>query len=189
MSERQEIVGQWWLPAAPDERWIGTLILESNESPRLSVTVPKGFFQLPKREALPAIHGHDKHGKPITLLFPGVPGTQGGAAMSQMDFTAGYALLGVHLDNAADFEIHSLSFGMQHLYEWLGASGFVMAEPDTAIESHIHYKRPDDQVFSVSADLRLELRVVTSGRRGQSEKSLREDACVGFEDKIGRAHV
>ena len=89
MSEKREILGQWWLPTQPDEKWVGTLTLEPGKSPRLTVTIPKGFFQLPAQHTSPVLHGHDKHGKPITLLFPGSSGAHGGMAVSQINFTAG----------------------------------------------------------------------------------------------------
>src|ERR1017187_5340589 len=68
MSEKREILGQWWLPTQPDEKWVGTLTLEPGKSPRLTVTIPKGFFQLPAQHTSPVLHGHDKHGKPITRM-------------------------------------------------------------------------------------------------------------------------
>src|SRR5437899_12994817 len=119
MNEKREILGQWWLPTQLDEKWIGVLTLEPQKSPRLKVTVPKGFFDLVGGKAPPVIHGQDDHGKPITLLFPGWPQTSGGMTMSQMTFTAGFAILGIELAGPADFVVNTLTLRAQLLYDFL----------------------------------------------------------------------
>jgi hypothetical protein len=184
VNEKREILGQWWLPAEPKEQWVGTLLLEPAKSPRLTVTVPKGYFQLPDRQTWPVVLGHDEHGYPITLLFPGSGGNWGGAALSQVKFTAGYAVLGIHLDEAAAFLVHSITIGIQHLYEWSGLSGFIEAT-QTVEESCLRYKRPDPLVFEISPDLTMELHAAPSGHTSQSERILREDAYICLESTQG----
>src|ERR1035441_4932605 len=123
--------------------------------------------------------------KPITLLFPGSSGAHGGMSLSQMNFTAGYAVLGIELADAAAFSVHELTFGVQHLHEWVGISGFTRAEHDTPGESHIHYKCLEDQLFSISPSLSLALHVAASGRTSLSERVLREDTCLAFHAPSG----
>ena len=50
---KREIVGQWWLPSAPEEKWVGTLTLEPNKAAALSVTIPKGFQFLEGKAQVP----------------------------------------------------------------------------------------------------------------------------------------
>jgi|ERR1043165_2223656 hypothetical protein len=90
MTETREILGLWWLPEKPEERWVGTLTSDDDKSPRLTVTVPNGFQE--HESAPPVVYGHDQHGKPITLLFPGLPRSRGGMAISQLEFSAGFQI-------------------------------------------------------------------------------------------------
>jgi hypothetical protein len=71
MSEKRDIAGLWWLPKKPDERWTGTLTLEQNKAPKLTVTVQKSAFESfgQKLSAPPLIRGCDQNGKPIPLII------------------------------------------------------------------------------------------------------------------------
>ena len=124
MSKKQKVLGQWWLPSAPEEKWVGTLTLERGEGPRLKVTVPKGFHEVPAGQPIGALHGHDQSGKPITLLFPGWPQTNSGSVLTEMRFRAGYALVGIEVSSSEEFRVNEVTLGLQHLYEWSGISGF-----------------------------------------------------------------
>jgi ApeA N-terminal domain 1 len=128
MSEKRDIAGLWWLPTNPDERWAGTLTLERDEEPRLIVNSQKGAFQFFGQElkAPPAIVGHDQNGYSISLLFPSWPRTFGGMALSQIEFSAHYAILGLELSHHDDFKVNELTFQMQHLLAWAGLTGFYM---------------------------------------------------------------
>src|SRR5215475_12144572 len=99
MNQSREIVGQWWFPSAPGDRWIGTLTLEHGKEPQLKVIIPKGFHQTPEIGPVDALHGHDRAGKPITLLFAGSPHKSGGTAVTEMRFSGGYALVGIEVEN------------------------------------------------------------------------------------------
>lgn len=180
----REILGQWWQAATPNEKWLGTLTLKANKSPRLHVTVPKGFFNLPKWQDSPVLHGEDKHGEPVTLLFPGPPSTRGSTALSEMVFTPGYAVLGIQLPTPEDFKIHALTLGIQHLHEWCGISGLV-DEPSTINNFHVRYNRPPDQSFVINADLTLEIRACSFGHHGFNERLIREDTCIGIQSQAG----
>jgi hypothetical protein len=117
MSEKRKILGQWWSSDKPDDKWIGTLALEPAKSPRLKVSVARNCFGMLEMKAPPVIHGHDNQGRPVTLLFPSWPRTHGGLAMTQMEFGAGYAVLGMELAEPADFLVNTLTFRLQHLTE------------------------------------------------------------------------
>jgi hypothetical protein len=91
----------------PEDKWIGTLALEPAKAPRLKVSVAKSCFGLLEMKTPPVIHGHDDQGKPVTLLFPSWPRSHGVLAMSQIDFGAGYAVLGMELAGPADFLVNT----------------------------------------------------------------------------------
>lgn len=185
MAERRDIHGLWWLPTNPSERWIGTLSLTPDRSPRLDLSVPKGFFSLPLQNTpVPVIQGCDECGRPITLLAPHFPSSHGGAALTQLSFSGGYAILGIELAGASAFVVNSLSFRIQHLYEWAGISGFQKNE-HLLHDLRIHYIRPEDQVFAIDSDLSVEFRAAYSLKNGFREKRIEEDLIVGFQSKEG----
>jgi hypothetical protein len=184
MSEKRDIAGLWWFPANPEERWVGTLTLSPEKTPRLHLTVPKGFgFQTPT--VLPALHGCDQHGKPITLLHIGRSRCSTSAALSSLDYTAGYAVLGIEFPDAASFQVHSLMFGMQHLYEWGGISGFARDIVNTVDNETISYSRPKNQSFVINSDLSLEIRATHSGHQSFSEWQIKESLCFAFQSRQG----
>ena len=92
MADKREILGLWWLPSQSQEGWVGTLTLQTDKSPHLRITVPKGYINV--NQILPSvIHGSDQHGKSMTLLYPSWPRPHGGMALSQVDYSAGFAVL------------------------------------------------------------------------------------------------
>lgn len=175
----------WQLPIFPGEQFAGTLTLEPRKLPVLRVTVPKSAFEIPDVPELDAIHGHDDQGRLITLLMPSRPRTSGGTVLCQMAFPVGYALLGIDVPEPGAFQVNSLMVEMQHLYAWGGITGFDRGKVAGIDHLHICYSCPDDQVFVISTDLSLELRVNFSFTHNYSEKKLKEDLYVAFQSKSG----
>ncbi|HVU37452.1 MAG TPA: HEPN domain-containing protein [Opitutales bacterium] len=184
MSEKREIPGMWWLPTDPNDRWVGTLTLQPNQSPHLSVTAPVNFLDVKSKKAR-IIHGHNEGGIPITLLFSCPPRVSQSQAMGQMDLSAGYAVLGIHLDDAADFNVHTLMLKIQHLYEWSGISGFVKDTVRQPGEIHIRHCRPNDQSFVIDSDLSLELKAAWSSSDKGYKKSIEESVSLAFQSALG----
>jgi hypothetical protein len=183
-SPKREIVGQWWLPSAPEEKWVGTLAVEPNKAASLSVTIPRPI-RLFEMKAPPVIHGHDKQGRPISLLFPGWPQTSSGMAMAQATFKAGYAVLGIHLVTASEFRVNVLTLRAQHLYDWLGITGFQRVPWDSSVTYRIDYCRPEDQFFQITAELRLKIHPTDEFCPGSPEAVIREDICLSFYSQSG----
>src|SRR6185369_16314223 len=144
----------------------------------------KAFVQL-DRKTQSAIHGHDQHGKSITLLFPSPSRSRGSAALSQIDFTANYAVLGLQLTDHTAFCVHSLSLRVQHLYEWSGITGFCKDDPGTLHDFNIRYTRPEKQTFQIDSDLSLELQATYWIKHSSKEKNLEEDLVLSFESRRG----
>ena len=181
---KREIVGQWWLPSALNEKWVGTLTLEPNEAASLSVTIPKAF-QFFEMKAPPVILGHDEQGRPISLLFPGWPQASSGMAMTQVNFKAGYAVLGIHLATASEFRLNVLTLQAQHLYRWLGITGFQTKPWDSSVTYRIDYCRPKDQSFQITPGLSIEIHSTDNFSPGGPKPVIREDICLSFHSPSG----
>lgn len=182
MTTKREIPGLWWFPDKADEQWVGTLTLAPDESPHLQVTVKKPFST--KHETCPpVIHGCDQHGKPITLLFVTQPQSTSSAVLSHLTYSAGYAILGLHVPDATSFSVDSLIIKSQHLYEWSRITGFLHEKPETTRDIYIHYRRPSDQTFEIDSNLSVELRATCLSHTNLSERDVSEGLCVAFISK------
>lgn len=186
MRTEESILGLWWLPTNPDEKWPGTLVLKPDTSPTLNVTTEKSVFQFgDKLEAPTVIHGHNDMGKFITLLFPSWPQTKGGMRLSQVQYEAGYAIVGDCLADDTEFLAHSITFQMQYLLEWSGLSGFGKEDMPQLHDINIKYRRPEDQLFTVDSDLSVSIRVGYSLQNNSNEKILNEDLYFEYISKKG----
>ena len=188
MSEKRDIAGLWWLPTNPDERWLGTLTLECDKSPKLIVSTQKDAFQFWGQElkAPPAIAGHDQNNNPISLFFPSWPRTHGGMALSQVEFSAHYAILNLEVAHQDDFKVNEFTLRMQHLQGWFGATGFLSAVPNSPeVDLCIRYKNPKDEAFAISQDLSIEFRPVYTLHNGFNERNIQENIDVTFVSKDG----
>jgi hypothetical protein len=177
----REIAGLWWLPETPDNKWLGNLVLQADKSPRLEFTGQRGFDEHTP-DTPEVMHGCDQHGNPISLFCLSRSVGSRSAVLSQMIYTAGYAILGIELPNAGAFQVHSLILYMQHLYEWVNTSGFNWRESPT--ESSLSYRRPHMLSFTLDNDLVVEICPHFSMRRGR-EWQLEEDTCVRFNSRKG----
>jgi hypothetical protein len=187
-DDKREIRGFWWFPDTPNERWFGTLMLEPGEGPLLTVMIPQAAWTLFNWQLRSAIYGHDEHGKPVTILYPGPPSTSGSSALAQQRFHAGVAILGLELPDSNAFNVNSFTFRLQHLYEWSGITGFQMgefAQPSSDFNIRIHYSRPEDQVFTIDQHLTVGLRTECSFSPVTGEQKVSEDLVIDFESEEG----
>ena len=182
---KREIKSFWWAPDRADVRWFGTLTLESGETPSLELIVERGDPFTDRRPLGPVIHGKDEHGKPITLIFVGSCGETMSGAVLKRTFSAGYALLGIALPCANSFVAHSLRFQVQHLYGWLGRSGFDPKVAESAGTFAVRYQRPEDEWFSITSDLELGVHGTYKTHNGFQERRIQEDAALTFRSKAG----
>lgn len=131
------------------------------------------------------IHGHDEHGKPITLLFASSANYSVCGAVVKRTIHAGYALLGIALSDAGSFLAHSLRFQTQHLYGWLGKSGFDRKERLTLDAYSVQYAHPPDEWFTITPDLELGIHGTYETGGDWQERRIREDAALTFRSKAG----
>jgi len=188
VSEKRDIAGFWWLPTNPDERWAGTLTLEQDKSPKLSISVPKSAFESfgRKLSAPPIIHGYNQNGNPISLLVPSWPRIKGGMAASQVEYSASYAILNLEVSHQEDFKVNTFTLRIQHLQGWFGTTGFLSAEPNSSeADLCIRYKNPKDEAFPIGKDLSIEFRPDYTLHNGFNEKKIQENISVTFVSKDG----
>ena len=186
MTTKREIKSFWWAPGNPEARWFGTLTLEIERTPKLELIVERRNPADDIRPVGRVIHGMDEHGTPITLLFVGSSGSSISGAVLTRTFSAGYAFIGIALPDVDSFVAHTLRFQTQHLYGWLGISGFDRGQPQTLKEYVIRYQHPDDRWFPIRPELELGLHgTVEMGGGGFQQDRIKEDAAVSFRSKAG----
>lgn len=182
-SESQ-ILGYWWFPETPNERWVGTLFLNDNDSPRLKIIVPRAWHDFDK--VVPSvIHGYNRDGNPITILFPGRAGGQFGPAISEIEFHGGYAVLGLEVPSSQDFNVSTLMLRMQHLYEWCGISGIQSERNGTVHNFELRYSYPETLSYRLNDHITLELHAAYSFHDGVTRKELEEDLTAAFVSEKG----
>jgi hypothetical protein len=184
MKDKREIAGLWWVPGRPEQKWIGTLTLECEQAPRLTLTAPQGFgFKIPELGDL--LHGCDQHGKPATLLYPCEHHRSISGALTFLNYSSGFAILGIELPSRDAFQINCLSIELQHFYEWAGVSGFLQETRDAADGIRVHHRLPELKSSPLDADLTMEIRGSLSFRNAVREKLLTENSIVQLKSRKG----
>jgi ApeA N-terminal domain 1 len=154
MSQETEYSGDWWLPSNPDRRVTGRLDLNG---PILELTLDAALLPPGGAEQdFPVIHGSDKGGFELTLL----------GAYSIRDWPIGNwyvvndALVGGHL-STAEANFAEASVVMDHLADWIPASGIEMsrtqnAEPgEKALEVTYTVQAPLEGRITDGTDVRI----------------------------------
>jgi hypothetical protein len=185
MKPPREIKGFWWFPEQPETRWFGTLTLAPEDGPKLEVFVEGGELFAKVRAPSGVIHGMDERGNSVTLLFVMPPMSSFSGALMQMNFHAGYALLGIAVPDAASFIAHELRLEMQHLYGWFGQSGFIRGGPVAPEEFVVRYRQPDEIRFQITPELEVGLGMSFEMRNGAKDRALKEEAWAIFRSSQG----
>jgi hypothetical protein len=105
--------------------------------------------------------------------------------MTRRSFHAGYALLGIAVPDADSFIAHELRLELQHLYGWLGLSGFIRGVPADPEEFVVRYRQPDEVRFQITPELEVGLGIAFHMRNGAQDKSLKEEAWAVFRSPQG----
>jgi hypothetical protein len=184
MNIPRSIKSFWWSPDHPEIRWFGTLTLELDKTPSLELFIERTAQSQPLPTFGTVIHGKDEHGKPITLLFTGSDGNTISGAVIRLTIIAGYALIGIRLPNAESFIAHSLCFQLQHLYGWLGRSGYADTR-ETAGTFIVQFRHPEDEIFVITPELDLVIQSTYKSHNDFQERSMKEDAALTFKSKSG----
>lgn len=185
MSAKRQIKSFWWAQERPETRWFGTLTLGLHQTPELELIVER---QNPAEDFQPlgsVIHGKDEHGAPITLLFVGSSADSTTGAILKRTFHAGYVLMGIALDAADSFIANSLRFQLQHLYGWLGRTGFKDNPGGDIATFVVNFRHQADEWFSITSDLDLGIHNTYVASNGFQERRVSEDAALTFRSKTG----
>ena len=183
MSSRRDILGLWWLPSNPDQKWTGKLRIEPKKSPRLKMIVPEGLYiRVP--DIPDVLHGCDKNGSPITLLHTSCFHKSMSGALAQLKCSAGYAILGIQIAKPEEFKAHKLTLRVQYLFDWLNRTGF-KREEIMKNESKIHHALPDLLAFEVNPELKLQFASSSQHKSAHRLESVSEDVAVTFKASSG----
>lgn len=183
MSGKRTIQGLWWAPDRPEERWIGTLRLAAKKTPRLRITIPRGHGYSTDRD-IPLLHGCDEHGKPITLFFTGFSGSTAAGELTNVTYSAGHAILGIHLRATEDLVASSFRINAQHLFDWIARTGFQKTQSKYP-ESEVRFKLPEPIEYDVSEGLKIAIRASSYHKSADRLGSITEDAFLEFESVKG----
>lgn len=185
MSEPREIPGLWWLPNAPADQWVGKLTLAPDESPKLQTTVQKGHDYLAEKWP-DTLHGCDQHGRPITLLYANCPSVSSSAVLSYQTWSAGYAILGIHLPGPEAFCVNTLYVSLQHLYEWAQMTGFQSIGMSKDFTEHsVQYRRPDDLNFTLDDERTVGFSFSFGFTPGPPKAEISEGVSICFKSTTG----
>jgi hypothetical protein len=185
VNDKREIKSFWWSPSQPETRWFGTLTLETNKTPKLELFVERRSPMDGRQSMGHLIHGMDEHGKPITLLFVSSLGESFSGAVVKRTFDAGYVLIGIAVSDVESFVINSIRFQVQHLYGWIGKSGFDRKTVEYAGTFIVNFRRHDDEWFQITDDLELGIHNTFTANSGFQERRIKEDAGLTFRSKLG----
>jgi hypothetical protein len=185
VNPKRQIKSFWWATDQPVTRWFGTLTLELDQTPELELIVERNSPADNARPLGRVIHGKDEHGVPITLLFVSSSGDSITGAVLKRTLHAGYALVGIALPDADSFAVNSLRFQVQHLYGWLGRSGFKRDAEENGYTFAVHFQRQEDEWFSIAPCLELGVHNTFETHNGFQERRIREDAALTFRSTEG----
>jgi hypothetical protein len=198
-STQRQVKGFWWWPDKSDVRLFGTLTLKPARSPELELVEEqpgasaalanllreRGSAPDDTRSAGQVIHGVDEQGIPITLLCAGLADWCRTNALLTRTYDAGYALVGIHVSGVDELCIDSLWLQVQHLYGWLGRTGFEREEGPRPGVYSVLYTPPEDKWFSIDPDLAIGIQSAYQAGGNFHERWIREDTALTFRSQKG----
>ena len=145
---QKNISGMFWLPDQEDQPLSGVLQRKAGKSAKLETSTfnyegasnwfpnrPKSkdgkpirlqgeaFFDAMHMPSRKIIHGHDEHGKPLTLINCYASSANSTLARSCQHYSCDAAIFGVHLQKD-DLNCHGIRLHLDHLDDWFGRRMF-----------------------------------------------------------------
>jgi len=125
LDQPAELVGEWWLPGAPNEIASGRLIYQPYEPLRLEA-VSAGRL-LGTSDSIPWLHGLMVDGRFVTLrnlVIVDWSLSMPGGVLAQAH--VGEAFVGMYAASEAELRLHSLEARIANLTAWLDPPGFTV---------------------------------------------------------------
>lgn len=143
MTEDLTLKGFWWTPDAPDRRCFGVL---SQTEKAIELVCHSDHGEQGVLKDIPAgtVYGKDEKGRPVTLLVTSRVGSTRSGGLETTRLHTGYVLVGVHVTDKDAIRIQSVVLNIQHLYGWLGATGFNRQLSGSLDADGVHLKIPYD---------------------------------------------
>lgn len=151
------LVGNWWMPDAPEERIAGSL----DWSPRGATLALAGSLGVSRGRPMhyPVIHGTVGLGQSVTLCGcrPTELTQRGGLAEERIG--AQWALVGAHFGGGADARFKSVTAGLTLLDRWVGISGFDLGGDGggAGVAHSVRYKKPADIAHAAEDGTEVEI--------------------------------
>ena len=186
MSEERTVKGFWWHPDTPDERWFGVLEQKTRANIRLTCHAEANTFTPLAESSGVTIHGRNEQGTPVTLFVVSRTRKTISGGMTTLQLHPGYVLEGIHLADKDSFKALAVDFRLQHLYGWLGITGFdPRVSANASGKVTISYKRPDQTCHEVGADTKVEFGLLTKYVCSVQERSIDEEATISISHEVG----
>ena len=163
MTEKLEIIAEWYLPANKEQKVHGKLIFDPKDGTTLelySSLSRDNFYSEFKNQEI--ILGLTSDSKPVTLCncnmtkFSGATLVQGGeSGKPSTTYSVRYLLIGFHFDTVDDLKFTSISSDIFNLGEWVGISGFKLKNFDPKTKNYkvvVEYKLPADIEFQIDSN-------------------------------------
>lgn len=160
MTEKFEIVGEWFLPSDKKNRVHGILTFDPQEGTDLELygnLTGDHFF--PEFKDQNIILGLTSDSKQVTLYNCNMTKSGGATLVSNgesgkpsMTFSIRYLLIGLHVDHSEDLRFTQISSEIFNLGEWVGISGFKHEFDREKIKNHeitVEYKLPKQIQFDI----------------------------------------
>ena len=188
MTEETTLKGFWWTPDAPDRRCFGVLT-QTEKAIELVCHSDRGEDDVLKDTPAGTVHGKDEKGRPVTLLVTSRVGSTSPGGLETIRLHAGYVLVGVHVTDKDAIRVQSVVLKIQHLYGWLGATGFNRQLSGRLGVEGVHltipYDSPDKIRHVVREGLTVTFGVDTNYSATIQAQSIYEDSYVYVTQKDG----
>jgi len=181
MNHEASIKGFWWHPDMPQNRWFG--VLENNRDAGILLTchAETGNYSFIEQHAGATFHGRDEKGSPVTLLLTSRDGGSKSGGLETLRLRPGYVLVGAHVVDKQSIKARNLSVQIQHLYGWLGLTGFNRKIDFSASgKVNISYEQPDLKSFVIYSGEKINFGLETNYSANFMSQSISEDAVVSM---------
>lgn len=189
MTNAQTLKGYWWNPGAPQRKWFGVLT-QTDAVIELVCHSGEGDVELAQDSPSATVHGRDEKGRPVTLLFASRQGSSKSSALETTRLHPAYVLVGIHVARKDAIRVQSVSLCIQHLYGWLGLTGFSpnpsgLIAADGSGHVTINYVFPKKERHEFQEGNTISFGISSNYSATIQAQSVEEDAYVSMTQKDG----
>jgi len=189
MDGKLTLKGFWWIPGAPEQKVFGVLT-QSDKQIELVCHCDQNEKNLHLNTTVGGtIFGSDEKGCPVTLLITSRVGSTRPGCVETIRIKVGYVLVGIHVSDKNNIRVECIVLEIQHLYGWLGITGFKRQLNGRVGEDGMHlvipYDTPNQIQYKIREDLRIAFGVKTNYSASSQDQSIHEDSYVRVTQSDG----